>query len=120
MSLTEPKVRLRKFIRFRERNQITLPNEIISGMAIGTGDFLEISLMEDGSIRLKPTLLVTSVNSPEAQHQEALADEDIESKNYKTFHDAHEVMDDLNERRSRKRKAPAAVAVTPAAASVNK
>jgi|SRR6185437_121156 len=100
----------RKFVRFRERNQFTLPNEMVAGMNIAAGDFLEVVQTRDGSLHVTPTLLVRAAGSPEAQHQSALADEDIKHKDYKTFESAEQFMDDLEKKPGRK------AAETPAAA----
>jgi len=72
----------RKFIRVRERNQITLPREIVSGTSIHVGDFLEVTRTADGLIHLRPTVLV-AVDSEEALRQESLADQDISAKRYR-------------------------------------
>ena len=93
----------RKFIRVRERNQITLPSEVISGLPIHPGDFLEISQTAAGLILLKPTALVT-VGSSEAIHQESLANDDISKHRYGAFNSAAELMADLKNRRISKVK----------------
>lgn len=97
-STTEKDIAFRKFIRIRERNQITLPAEILSGMAVHPGDFLEIGRTDDGSIYLKPTILVT-VGSPEAAHEESLAEEDIANRRYETFDSAEAFIEDLKKKR---------------------
>ena len=108
MPMSAEKVLSRKIVRVRERNQITLPAEIISGLPIHAGDFLEISRTEDGLIFLKPTVIVT-VGSQEAHHQEALANEDITNRRYRTFSDAEEFLDDVkSKRRNKERKVAAA------------
>jgi bifunctional DNA-binding transcriptional regulator/antitoxin component of YhaV-PrlF toxin-antitoxin module len=117
-TLPAPKVMKRKFIRMRERNQITLPQEIISAMAIGAGDFFEVILMEDNSIHLKRTLLITSVNSAEARIQEVLADKDIADEKYETFDSADELMERVAEKREDKREAAVAAGIVVAAAAV--
>ena len=108
----------RRFIRVRERNQITIPNEIISSTPIAVGDFLEIVLTQDGSIHMMPTKLITSINSPEARQQEALADKDIANKDYDTFHSANDLMKEVaRKRRGRRKVAATAIAVGAAAGS---
>jgi hypothetical protein len=66
-----------------------------------------MSRTEDGSIHLKPTVLVV-VNSPEARDQESLADEDIARHRYKTFKNAADLMEDVKKRRKPKGKPAAA------------
>jgi AbrB family looped-hinge helix DNA binding protein len=103
MPNTVEQVLARKFIRVRERNQITLPTEVISGLSIHAGDFLEISRTADGLVHLKPTVLVT-VDSPGAEREEALAYEDIANRRYGTFGAAAELVSDIKDRRNRKNK----------------
>lgn len=101
MQPTEDKIVARKFVRVRERNQITLPSEIILGTKIAAGDFLEVILTEDGAIRLSPTL-IASVNSAEAYRQEALAEKEIARGDYTTFDSATEMMSDLTRRQAKR------------------
>ena len=96
----------RKFIRVRERNQITLPATILAGLPIHPGDFLELYRTADGVIHIKPTVLV-AVDSPEAFQQEQLADQEIDQKKYGTFATASELVDHLKSRRKRKTKVAA-------------
>lgn len=95
----EKTVVTRKFIRVRERNQITLPSEIISGTPIQVGDFLEVIRTADGLIHLRPTVLV-AVNSQEALREESLADQDISAKRYHASPD--QLIKDLAKKRKRK------------------
>jgi AbrB family looped-hinge helix DNA binding protein len=98
MDAVAERVVYKKFIRVRERNQITLPSEIIAGLPIHAGDFLEVSRADDGVIYLKPTVLKT-LDSPEALREEALADQDIEEGRYKTFDSADGMISDIKNRR---------------------
>ncbi|MGB2604683.1 MAG: AbrB/MazE/SpoVT family DNA-binding domain-containing protein [Candidatus Sulfotelmatobacter sp.] len=98
MEAVAERVVCKKFIRVRDRNQITLPSEVIAGLPIHAGDFLEISRTDDGVIYLKPTVLKT-VDSPEAQREEALADEDIAEGRYRTFDSADGMISDIKNRR---------------------
>jgi bifunctional DNA-binding transcriptional regulator/antitoxin component of YhaV-PrlF toxin-antitoxin module len=100
---TAHKVVARKLVRLRERNQITLPSEIISGLAVEAGGFLEITRTSTGLILLKPTALVT-VGSPEAELEETRAAEDIVQGRYKTFNSATDLMADIKNRRALKKK----------------
>jgi bifunctional DNA-binding transcriptional regulator/antitoxin component of YhaV-PrlF toxin-antitoxin module len=101
MDTTAEKVLYRKFIRMRERNQITLPAKILEGLPIQAGGFLEIGRTADGSIYLKPTILVTA-NSPEALREESLADNDIAAGRFRTFSTTKDLMGDIKERRKDK------------------
>jgi bifunctional DNA-binding transcriptional regulator/antitoxin component of YhaV-PrlF toxin-antitoxin module len=109
------KIVARKYVRVRERNQITLPNEIISGTPIEIGDFLEVALTENGVIMMAPTRLITSINSADARQQEALADNDIKDKNYDTFNNSDDLIKEI-EKRPGKRKVAARAAVAVAGA----
>lgn len=93
-----PKIALRKFVRVRDRNQITLP----AGLPVRTGDFMEIVLAEDGHISMTPAVLV-AVGTREAAEQEAAADQDIATGRYKTFSSAEELVNAA--RRPRKTRA---------------
>ncbi len=94
----------RKFVRVRERNQITLPAEILEGLPIQVGDFLDVRTAH-GIILLRPTRLV-AVNTPAAKREEDVADREIREGRYNTFRGAEDAADAL--KRRRKRKAPAA------------
>ena len=60
---------IRKYVRLRERNQITLPAEILEGLPVKVGDFLEISRTEDNKIGVRPTELV--IMNTKMEEQEA-------------------------------------------------
>jgi ribosomal protein S12 len=96
-----PKIALRKFVRVRDRNQITLP----AGLPVRSGDFVEIVLAEDGHISMTPAVLVAA-GTREAAEQEAAADQDIAMGRYKTFSSAEELVNTA--RRNRKPRARAA------------
>jgi AbrB family looped-hinge helix DNA binding protein len=109
MDINAERVLYRKFIQVRERNQITLPAKILEGLAIQAGSFLEIGRTADGSIYLKPTVLVTA-NSPEALREESLADNDIAAGRFQTFSTTKDLMGDIKERRKDKGKVAAKAA----------
>jgi len=90
----------RKFIRVRDKNQITLPTDLVSALAIQVGDFLEAAQMADGSIQLRPTRLVT-VGTPAAEREEALAKEDIRKGRFGTYESADDLVDALKKRRKK-------------------
>jgi bifunctional DNA-binding transcriptional regulator/antitoxin component of YhaV-PrlF toxin-antitoxin module len=107
------KIVSKKYVRVRDRNQITLPTDILEALPIRVGDFLELVLTDTGVVEMIPTKLITSMNSPGARDQEALADKDIAEKNYGTFHTADELIDHATRGKRRKKK----VAIAAAAAS---
>jgi len=99
----------RKFIRVREKNQITLPTDLVSALAIHVGDFLEAARMADGSIQLRPTRLV-AVGTPAAEREESLAKQDIRSGRFGTYESADELVDGLKKRRKKVASAAAEAA----------
>jgi AbrB family looped-hinge helix DNA binding protein len=106
------KIVSRKFVRLRDRNQITLPNEIVEAINISSGDFVEVLLTEEGSIHIQPIRIISSLNSTEARQQEALADKEIEEKKFGKLSDIDELVRDAKRKRSRKPdKAAVAAAV---------
>jgi len=118
MPVTKQEFLYRKFVRVRERNQITLPNEILSAMNISSGDFVEVLRAADGSIQIRPTRIISSLNSPEARHQESLAEKEIQDKNFGQLTDIADVFKDAAKKRSPKpRKAAAAAAAGVSAAT---
>src|SRR5579864_7621834 len=110
MNATAEKVVTRKYVRVRERNQITLPNEILAGTPIAVGDFLEVSLTSDGLILMSPTKLITSLNSADARTQEMLAEKDIADKKYGTFHNADDLIKEVKRRPAKRKVAAVAMA----------
>jgi len=109
------KIMTRKYVRLRDRNQITLPAEILSGLAVSSGDFLEIGRTTDGLTYIKPAVL-TTVGSPEAQREEDLADEDIAHGRFKTFNSVEEFVDHLENHGKPKKKTAEVPAGSAAAA----
>jgi bifunctional DNA-binding transcriptional regulator/antitoxin component of YhaV-PrlF toxin-antitoxin module len=61
-----------KYIRLREKNQITLPSDLIQGLGVEVGGFLEIKRTDDNSLQLRPTALVI-MNSDLSEREEKLA-----------------------------------------------
>jgi ribosomal protein S12 len=97
-----PKIALRKFVRVRDRNQITLP----AGLPVRSGDFVEIVLEEDGHISMTPAVLVAA-GTREAAEQESTADQDIAKGRYKTFSSAEELVSEARRNRRARGRAPA-------------
>ena len=83
-----------KIVRIRERNQVTLPPEILEAISLRAGDFLEISVTSEGNLKLAPKRLVTS-NTPEAFEADQEAERDIAEKRYATFENAGAFSEDL-------------------------
>lgn len=61
-----------KYIRLREKNQITLPSDLIEGLGVEVGGFFEIKRTDDNSLQLRPTALVI-MNSELSKREEELA-----------------------------------------------
>lgn len=77
----------RKILRIRERNQITLPPEVLAAVSVRAGDFLEVVLTGEGQIQLTPARLVR-MGTPEAEEADRRAEEDIREGRYRTFDNA--------------------------------
>lgn len=83
-----------KIVRVRDRNQVTLPPEVMEAISIRVGDFLEIVATGEGTLTLAPKRLVTW-NSPEAEEADQEAERDIAQKRYGTFESAKALKESL-------------------------
>ena len=79
----------RALVRLRNRNQITLPAEIVSRLGMGTGEWLELTVSNSNCVQLRPARIVTA-DTPEAEQLEQAAAENIRRRNYSTFGSAEE------------------------------
>ena len=73
-----------KIVRVRDRNQVTLPLEVMQAVSLRTGDFLEVTVTTEGTLVLAPKRLVTW-NTPEAAEADREAERDIAEGRYGTF-----------------------------------
>ncbi len=63
-----------KYVRLRDRNQITLPAEILEGLPVKAGDYLEISRTKDNVIRVRPTeMVIMNTEMSDRAEERALA-----------------------------------------------
>lgn len=93
----------RKFVRVREKNQITLPAEILADLPVTVGDFLEVNRTERG-LELRPTRLVT-VGTPAAEREHRAAERQApDSKSPGVMKEA-DLEDILTEKLKKKRRA---------------
>jgi AbrB family looped-hinge helix DNA binding protein len=97
----------KKYVRIRERNQITLPAEIIEGLPISVGDFLEITRTENNSIQLRPTALII-MQTDQAKKAEELALKESAMQEAQTIASADGFRKRLNRGKERKREVAAA------------
>lgn len=88
---------IRKYVRLRGRNQITLPGEVTGRLKLHEGDFLEVVLPDDGAIQMTPARLV-KMGTPEAEAAEDRAEEDIQQGRTVSFGTAEEATRYLVER----------------------
>lgn len=95
----------KKMVRIRERNQITLPSEVLSGSPLSVGDFVEVTKTASGVIELKPVQLVVA-GTPEAEALERRAIERFDRGERQSFESADAFKRHIRERR-RRRKSPA-------------
>jgi antitoxin component of MazEF toxin-antitoxin module len=83
-----------KIVRIRDRNQVTLPPEVMEAVSLRAGDFLEVSVTSEGTLTLAPKRLVTW-NTPEAEEADQEAERDIAAKRFATFDSAKAFTEDL-------------------------
>src|SRR5262245_14329590 len=99
-----------KVVRIRDRNQVTLPPEVLAAVSLRPGDFLEVSVIQ-GILTLAPKRL-GAWSTAEAQEAGREAERDIVEKRYRTFRNATEFAADLLDSRrastSKRRKQPSA------------
>lgn len=81
-----------RFVRVRERNQITVPPEVADRLAVFPGDILEFSFSPAGTVELRPAKIVT-VGTPEALREEKAAKEDIRQGRYSVITNVDEYVD---------------------------
>jgi DNA-binding NtrC family response regulator len=81
-------------VRVRDRNQVTLPPEVMEAISVRVGDFLEIMVTGEGTLTLAPKRLVTW-NSPQAEEADQEAERDIAQKRYGTFESAKALKESL-------------------------
>jgi len=79
----------RALVRLRNRNQITLPAEVVSDLGVDVGDWLEITISNSNWVQMRPARIVTA-DTPEARQLEHAAAENVRRKNYSTFHSPEE------------------------------
>ena len=79
----------RALIRLRNRNQITLPAEVVSGLGIKVGEWLELTVSNSNCLQLRPARIVTA-DTPQAEQLEHAAAENVRRKNYSTFRSSEE------------------------------
>jgi antitoxin component of MazEF toxin-antitoxin module len=73
-----------QFVELRNRNQLTLPRNVVTQLSLKEGDQLELELQPDGSILLVPQISVPKSQawfwSPDWQTKEALVDSQMREK----------------------------------------
>jgi bifunctional DNA-binding transcriptional regulator/antitoxin component of YhaV-PrlF toxin-antitoxin module len=79
----------RALVRLRDRNQVTLPAEVISRLGIEVGGWLELTLSDSNCVQLRPAQIVIA-GTPEAEQLERSAAENVRRKNYSTFRSVEE------------------------------
>ncbi len=79
----------RALVRLRDRNQITLPAEVVSGLGIEVGGWLELTVSNSNCVQLRPARIVTA-DTPQARQLEQAAAENVKRKNYSTFRSSEE------------------------------
>ena len=86
-------------VRLRERNQITLPAEIVRRLAIEPGALLELDLSSDGDhVELRHAKVVRA-GTPRAERELEQARKDMKEGRFATFANTQELADDLKKTR---------------------
>ena len=75
---------IRATLRIRDRNQVTLPAEVVTHLKLEPGDWLELTLSESGRMLLRPARLVTA-GTAEAELLEQASLASVRSKRYTEF-----------------------------------
>jgi bifunctional DNA-binding transcriptional regulator/antitoxin component of YhaV-PrlF toxin-antitoxin module len=111
ITTTPARARLvKKIVRVRDKNQITLPSVVIAGMPIRPGDFVELTRTVTGVLEIRPVSLIPLTNSPEADASIAEAERDMAKGNYQTFSGARQYADALKSRKKKREKVARATA----------
>jgi bifunctional DNA-binding transcriptional regulator/antitoxin component of YhaV-PrlF toxin-antitoxin module len=95
---------MRKLIRVRDRNQITLPSEVLEHLGLGVGDFIQLDFTPAGTFELQPVQWVR-MGTPEAEAQIQRSLEDLQEGRYQGFDSAAEYIADVRERRRQRKLA---------------
>lgn len=86
-------------LQIRENGQITLPTSVRRKTNLKAGDLLDITVEEDGSIRLTPQVTIDRSQayfwSKRWQHGEHQAEKDIQTGNVEKFDNLHDLIKDL-------------------------
>jgi bifunctional DNA-binding transcriptional regulator/antitoxin component of YhaV-PrlF toxin-antitoxin module len=71
----------REFARLRERNQLTLPSDVVERLGLKLNDLVEFSITNQGQVELRAAKIVTA-GTPEAFEELQAAKEDIAQGRY--------------------------------------
>ncbi len=86
-------------LQIRSNGQITLPAAIRRQARLEEGDALEVAIEEDGTIRLKPVVVIDRSQayfwSERWQEAEREVDEDIRAGRFKDFDNIEDLLDEL-------------------------
>jgi antitoxin component of MazEF toxin-antitoxin module len=83
-------------MKIRPRNQVTLPQELITLWNLQPDDYLKLQISDDHKVTIFPVRIATE-GSPEAREQNREAQADIESGGYRTFADVNSFAESLEE-----------------------
>ena len=101
---------IKKIVRVRDKNQITLPSVVIAGTPIRPGDFVELTRTAHGVLEIRPVSLVPLANTAESEAAIAEAERDMANGHYQTFDSAGQYADTLRGRRKKQEKVARATA----------
>jgi DNA-binding NtrC family response regulator len=103
---------VRKPVRIRTKNQITLPADVLSELKIGEDDFVVIEVTSQGVAQIVPARLAV-LGSPEARDSVRRADEDFKAGRYREFKDGRSFAQALLSRQGLEAKPDAALPSRP-------
>lgn len=89
------------FLQIRSNGQITLPTAIRRQAKLREGDLLEVSIEDDGSLRLIPKLAIDRTQAyfwtQRWQQGEQAAEDDLQAGRYQDYASMQELIDALQE-----------------------
>ena len=88
-----------ELVRLRDRNQLTLPAVIAEKLGLKAGSLLELIVSDQGLVELRPARVVVA-GTPDAEREEAQAEEDIREGRYRVFGGSKEVREHMRQQRS--------------------
>lgn len=80
-----------RFVRVRERHQVTLPPDVVKRLGVRPGDVLEFSTGESGQVEVRAARILRA-GTPEARREEEAAQAEAERGEVSTFDKVEDFM----------------------------